>query len=212
VESCSSCGQGLGIPIDRGELSLTCPTCRESWEWKSPLKSCLHCKHSGALMSKFPEKIQVFRFRQSFDVIADSLEQARQTLLDAQVPHIAHDSPAMEELPNRHILPPLVIQDGYSLIFEESSYHLSQFDESHVENINKLVDYFRPVFDRQSTFPVVPQLELAPPELVVFLVDLVQEIRPVSENHRSYYFLRYPSLPSMIYQWNRSGGFSLQNR
>ena len=33
VEPCPICGQKLRIPTDRGDLNLTCPKCRHSWNW-----------------------------------------------------------------------------------------------------------------------------------------------------------------------------------
>src|SRR5882724_3768862 len=31
--ACPNCGQQLGVPTDRGDLRLTCPICRYSWDW-----------------------------------------------------------------------------------------------------------------------------------------------------------------------------------
>jgi|GEM_PF-878766 len=36
IESCPGCGRRLRIPILRGALNLTCPTCRQTWEWSPP--------------------------------------------------------------------------------------------------------------------------------------------------------------------------------
>jgi hypothetical protein len=33
VAPCPICGQKLRIPTDRGDLNLTCPKCRRSWNW-----------------------------------------------------------------------------------------------------------------------------------------------------------------------------------
>ena len=35
----ADCGQQLRVPTDRGELRLTCPKCRNSWDWACPAPS-----------------------------------------------------------------------------------------------------------------------------------------------------------------------------
>lgn len=36
VESCPECGRRIRIPVLRGPLALTCPSCRRRWEWTPP--------------------------------------------------------------------------------------------------------------------------------------------------------------------------------
>jgi len=38
VITCQSCRRQLRVPIDQGKLTLTCPSCRASWDWTPPTK------------------------------------------------------------------------------------------------------------------------------------------------------------------------------
>ena len=160
---------------------------------------------------------KLYRFYQAVYVIADSTETAQQIVRD-HTSHLADIKPEIGYIEEGDAeFAPLHIQYGYASLFDVYSEfgtdceRVTAHTDTHVANIAAFSNFVRVAFEKPSTFPIVPELELTGAEWIRFLVGLAQRSTNICQNTKAYYFLRFPALESTIKDWNLRGGFSSTN-
>ena len=159
-------------------------------------------------MPDLPQTLNLYRFHQVVYVISDSFDEAKRIVSENTLP-LAEVTPGLNSVCEEDDqFAPLYIQEDYTSLFKESEQCISGHDETQLKNINRFIRFMETAFTDMSTFPVVDQLELTPPQLVRFFVTLAQRPSEVDDNTKAYYYLRFPTLEQRIKEWNLTRGFS----